>query len=64
MTAPDPRRYTETLSLDISLNATIDVQLEPGMNNEDYVRDQIRSMIQADESNLHYLNNLEWEDFL
>ena len=62
MPATDPQRYTETVYVDVTLSASVPVEVEPGQNNDDYVQHQINDAVKQDSQRLFYLENLEVED--
>ena len=63
MPATDPQRYTETISIDLILSASVDVEIEVGKDNTDYVQHQIHDAVKQDGQRLFYLENLEVEDY-
>ena len=63
MSATDPQRYTETVYVDVTLSASVPVEVEPGRDNDDYVQHQIHDAVKQDAKRLFYLENLEVEDY-
>ena len=63
MPATDPERLTETISIDLVLSASVDVEIEVGKDNTDYVQHQIHDAVKQDSQRLFYLENLEVEDY-
>ena len=63
MPATDPERYTESISIDLVLSASVDVEIEVGKDNTDYVQHQIHDAVKQDAKRLFYLENLEVEDY-
>jgi len=61
MPATDPERITETQTVKVSLSATVEVGVEPGRDNDDYVQHQIHDAVKQDSARLYYLENLEVE---
>ena len=63
MPATDPNRNTETVYVDVTLTASIPVEIEPGRDNSDYVQHQIHDKVRQDRERLFYLENLEVEEY-
>ena len=63
MPASDPQRFTETIYIDVTLSASVPVEVEPGKDNDDYVQHQIQDKVKQDSARLHYLENLEVEEY-
>ena len=63
MPATDPERYTETVYIDVTLSASIPVEVESGHDNDDYIQHQIHDAVKQDSQRLFYLENLEVEDY-
>ena len=63
MPASDPQRLTETISIDLVLSASVDVEIEVGKDNSDYVQHQIHDKVKQDSARLYYLENLEVEEY-
>ena len=63
MPATDPGRYTETRNIEVTLSASVPVEIEPGKDNDDYVQHQIHDAVKQDAKRLFYLENLEVEDY-
>lgn len=63
MPATDPERRTVTQTIKVNLTATVDVEVEPGRDNSDYVQHQITDKVKQDSSRLYYLENLEVEEY-
>ena len=63
MPASDPQRLTETISIDLVLSASVDVEIEVGKDNSDYVQHQIQDRVKQDSARLYYLENLEVEEY-
>ena len=61
MPATDPERYTETVYVDVTLSASVPVEVEPGRDNDDYVQHQIHDAVKQDAKRLFYLEDLEYE---
>ena len=61
MPATDPQRYTVTKTIKVSLSATVDVEVEPGKDNDDYVQHQIHDAVKQDSQRLFYLEDLKYE---
>ena len=61
MPATDPQRYTETVYVDVTLSASIPVEIEPGRDNDDYVQHQIHDKVRQDAQRLFYLEDLKYE---
>ena len=61
MPATDPQRYTETIYIDVTLSASIPVEVEPGKGNDDYVQHQIHDAVKQDSQRLYYLEDLKYE---
>lgn len=63
MPATDPNRHTETIYIDVTLSASVPVEVEPGHDNADYVQHQIHDAVKQDSQRLFYLENLEVEEY-
>ena len=63
MPATDPERITETIYVDVTLSASVPVEVEPGRNNDDYIQHQIAVKVLDDKNRLFYLENLEVENY-
>ena len=63
MPASDPQRLTETISIDLVLSASVDVEIEVGKDNSDYVQHEIHDKVRQDSARLYYLENLEVEEY-
>ena len=63
MPASDPQRFTETIYIDVTLSASVPVEVEPGKDNDDYVQHQIHDKVKQDSARLYYLENLEVEEY-
>ena len=61
MPATDPERYTETIYVDVTLSASVPVEVEPRRDNSDYVQHQIHDAVKQDAQRLFYLEDLEYE---
>ena len=61
MPATDPQRYTETVYVDVTLSASVPVEVEPGKDNDDYVQHQIHDAVKRDAKRLFYLEDLKYE---
>ena len=61
MPATDPERYTVTQTFKVNLTATVDVEIEPGRDNDDYVQHQIHDAVKQDSQRLFYLEDLKYE---
>ena len=61
MPATDPERYTETVYVDVTLSASVPVEVEPGKDNSDYVQHQIHDAVKQDAKRLFYLEDLKYE---
>ena len=61
MPATDPQRYTETVYVDVTLSASVPVEIEPGKDNDDYVQHQIHDAVNQDAKRLFYLEDLKYE---
>ena len=61
MPATDPERYTETVYVDVTLSASVLVEVEPGKDNSDYVQHQIHDAVKQDAKRLFYLEDLKYE---
>ena len=64
MPATDPQRHTVTRNVKVSLSATVEVTIEPGRDNADYVQHQVHDRVKQDSERLYYLENLEVEDIV
>ena len=54
MPATDPERLTETVYVDVTLSASVPVEVEPGKDNDDYVQHQIHDAVKQDAKRLFY----------
>ena len=61
MPSTDPQRYTETAYVDVTLSASVPVEVEPGKDNSDYVQHQIHDAVKQDSQRLFYLEDLKYE---
>ena len=61
MPATDPNRHTETIYVDVTLSASVPVEVEPGRDNDDYVQHQIHDAVKQDSQRLFYLEDLKYE---
>ena len=61
MPATDPQRYTESIYIDVTLSASVPVEIEPGRDNDDYVQHQIHDAVKQDAKRLFYLEDLKYE---
>ena len=61
MPATDPERYTETVYVDVTLSASVPIEVEPGKDNSDYVQHQIQNLVKQDAKRLFYLEDLKYE---